>query len=80
MFLYFLQHVEDHYLYSLNYMHFGVPKVWYGVPGKEATKLEEAMRKRLPGLFEEQPDLLHKLVSIFKLFIDILIYFFTCIH
>ncbi|KAL8159605.1 hypothetical protein V2J09_001142, partial [Rumex salicifolius] len=59
----FCWHVEDHYLYSLNYMHFGAPKMWYGVPGKDATKLEEAMRKHLPDLFDEQPDLLHKLVT-----------------
>lgn len=44
-------------------MHWGAPKLWYGVPGKDARKLEEAMRKHLPDLFEEQPDLLHKLVS-----------------
>lgn len=44
-------------------MHWGAPKMWYGVPGKDAIKLEEAMRKHLPDLFEEQPDLLHKLVS-----------------
>lgn len=44
-------------------MHWGAPKMWYGVPGKDACKLEEAMRKHLPELFEEQPDLLHKLVS-----------------
>ncbi|KAJ3698559.1 hypothetical protein LUZ61_002264 [Rhynchospora tenuis] len=59
----FCWHVEDHHLYSLNYMHFGEPKVWYGVAGSEATKLEEAMRKHLPELFEEQPDLLHELVT-----------------
>lgn len=57
-----LQHVEDHHLYSLNYMHWGAPKMWYGVPGADAPKLEAAMRKHLPNLFEEQPDLLHKLV------------------
>jgi hypothetical protein len=45
-------------------MHFGEPKVWYGVPGSEAVKLEESMRKNLPKLFEEQPDLLHELVTI----------------
>ncbi|XP_024025134.1 putative lysine-specific demethylase JMJ16 [Morus notabilis] len=59
----FCWHVEDHHLYSLNYMHWGAPKLWYGVPGKDACKLEEAMRKHLPDLFEEQPDLLHKLVT-----------------
>ncbi|XP_008812090.1 lysine-specific demethylase JMJ18-like [Phoenix dactylifera] len=59
----FCWHVEDHHLYSLNYMHFGDPKVWYGVPGREAVKLEDAMRKHLPKLFEEQPDLLHELVT-----------------
>jgi histone demethylase JARID1 len=44
-------------------MHWGAQKMWYGVPGKDAIKLEETMRKHLPDLFEEQPDLLHKLVS-----------------
>lgn len=65
IFYFDLQHVEDHHLYSLNYMHWGDPKVWYGVPGNGAGKLEEAMRKHLPNLFQEQPDLLHKLVSSF---------------
>lgn len=55
--------MEDHHLYSLNYMHFGEPKVWYGVPGSDALKLEDAMRRNLPELFEEQPDLLHELAS-----------------
>ncbi|CAI8603216.1 unnamed protein product [Vicia faba] len=59
----FCWHVEDHHLYSLNYMHWGAPKLWYGVPAKDACKLEEVMRKHLPELFEEQPDLLHKLVT-----------------
>ncbi|CAO2833156.1 unnamed protein product [Amaranthus hypochondriacus] len=59
----FCWHVEDHHLYSLNYMHFGAPKMWYGVPGSDALKLEAAMKKHLPDLFDEQPDLLHKLVT-----------------
>jgi hypothetical protein len=59
----FAQHVEDHHFYSLNYMHWGAPKVWYGVPNSEALKLESAMKKHLPELFNEQPDLLHKLVA-----------------
>ncbi|KAG9439636.1 hypothetical protein H6P81_019801 [Aristolochia fimbriata] len=59
----FCWHVEDHHLYSLNYHHFGEPKLWYGVPGTGACLLEKAMRKHLPHLFEEQPDLLHELVT-----------------
>ncbi|KAK9732902.1 hypothetical protein RND81_04G031100 [Saponaria officinalis] len=59
----FCWHVEDHHLYSLNYMHFGAPKMWYGVPGTDAIKLEDTMKKHLPDLFDEQPDLLHKLVT-----------------
>jgi len=58
----FEQHVEDHHLYSLNYLHWGDPKIWYGVPESHASNLEDAMRKHLPDLFEEQPDLLHGLV------------------
>ncbi|XP_010509692.1 PREDICTED: lysine-specific demethylase JMJ15-like [Camelina sativa] len=62
----FCWHVEDHHLYSVNYNHFGSPKVWYGVPGNHATALEETMRKHLPDLFAEQPDLLHGLVTQFS--------------
>ncbi|KAJ4802663.1 Transcription factor jumonji (jmj) family protein / zinc finger (C5HC2 type) family protein [Rhynchospora pubera] len=62
----FCWHVEDHHLYSLNYMHMGSPKVWYGVPGKDAHKFEAVMKKHLPHLFEEQPDLLHNLVTQFS--------------
>ncbi|KAI4343122.1 hypothetical protein MLD38_027660 [Melastoma candidum] len=59
----FCWHVEDHHLYSLNYLHFGDAKVWYGVPGSSASLLEKAMKKHLPDLFEEQPDLLNELVT-----------------
>ncbi|XP_059666927.1 lysine-specific demethylase JMJ18-like isoform X2 [Cornus florida] len=59
----FCWHVEDHHLYSLNYLHWGDKKIWYGIPGRHASALENAMRKHLPDLFEEQPDLLHELVT-----------------
>ncbi|KAE8700786.1 putative Fasciclin-like arabinogalactan family protein [Hibiscus syriacus] len=59
-------HVEDHHLYSLNYMHWVDPKIWYGVPRNHASTFEAAMRKHLPDLFEEQPDLLHELVTQFS--------------
>ncbi|KAL6546283.1 hypothetical protein OROMI_022004 [Orobanche minor] len=59
----FCWHVEDHHLYSLNYLHWGDPKIWYGVPGDHASSLENAMRKYMPDLFEENPDLLNELVT-----------------
>ncbi|KAG8385165.1 hypothetical protein BUALT_Bualt03G0013400 [Buddleja alternifolia] len=59
----FCWHVEDHHLYSLNYLHWGDPKIWYGVPGSHASALEDAMRKHLPDLFEEIPGLLNELVT-----------------
>ncbi|KAF1892402.1 hypothetical protein Lal_00010867, partial [Lupinus albus] len=59
----FCWHVEDHHLYSLNYLHWGDPKVWYGIPGSHASTFEDAMRKHLPDLFEENPNLLNELVT-----------------
>lgn len=39
----FAWHNEDHYLYSVNYMHAGEGKTWYGVPGRYAPEFEKAM-------------------------------------
>ncbi|XP_029549584.1 lysine-specific demethylase 5B-B isoform X1 [Salmo trutta] len=60
----FCWHIEDHWSYSINYLHWGEPKTWYGVPGYAAEKLEGVMKKLAPELFESQPDLLHQLVTI----------------
>lgn len=57
-------------MYSLNYHHLGEPKLWYGVPGCGAEKLENAMKKHLPDLFEQQPDLLHELVMAIMLLLN----------
>ncbi|CAO1622505.1 unnamed protein product [Jaminaea pallidilutea] len=59
----FCWHNEDHYTYSINYQHWGDTKTWYGVPGEDAEKFEDAMRKAAPDLFETSPDLLFQLVT-----------------
>lgn len=60
----FCWHIEDHWSYSINYLHWGEPKTWYGVPSHAAEQLEDVMRELAPELFEAQPDLLHQLVTI----------------
>lgn len=60
----FAWHKEDHYTYSINYHHWGDTKTWYGVPGEQDTKLEEAMKTAAPELFEQQPDLMFQLVTL----------------
>ncbi|XP_063288593.1 lysine-specific demethylase 5C-like isoform X2 [Pelobates fuscus] len=60
----FCWHIEDHWSYSINYLHWGEPKTWYGVPSSAAEQLEGVMKKLTPELFESQPDLLHQLVTL----------------
>ncbi|XP_006002433.1 lysine-specific demethylase 5C isoform X2 [Latimeria chalumnae] len=60
----FCWHIEDHWSYSINYLHWGEPKTWYGVPSYAAEHLEDVMKKLTPELFESQPDLLHQLVTL----------------
>lgn len=60
----FCWHNEDHWTYSINYLHWGEPKTWYGVPGEHAETFERAMKRAAPELFQSQPDLLHQLVTI----------------
>ncbi|CAB1316997.1 unnamed protein product, partial [Coregonus sp. 'balchen'] len=58
----FCWHIEDHWSYSINFLHWGEPKTWYGVPAHAAEQLESVMKKLAPELFDSQPDLLHQLV------------------
>ncbi|KZF20320.1 PHD transcription factor [Xylona heveae TC161] len=60
----FCWHNEDHFAYSANYQHIGATKTWYGIPGEDAEKFEDAMREAVPELFETQPDLLFQLVTL----------------
>ncbi|KAK9865570.1 hypothetical protein WJX84_000456 [Apatococcus fuscideae] len=48
---FFSWHVEDMDLYSINYMHFGAPKVWYCVSPKDRAKFEAMARAQFPELY-----------------------------
>eukprot|EP00096_Caligus_rogercresseyi_P011047 TRINITY_DN422_c0_g1_i1.p1 TRINITY_DN422_c0_g1~~TRINITY_DN422_c0_g1_i1.p1 ORF type:complete len:1514 (+),score=534.84 TRINITY_DN422_c0_g1_i1:112-4653(+) len=59
----FCWHTEDHWTPSINYLHWGEPKIWYGIPGTFAEKAETIMRESAKELFTGQPDLLHHIVT-----------------
>ncbi|XP_047967312.1 lysine-specific demethylase JMJ706-like [Salvia hispanica] len=44
LFSVFAWHVEDHYLYSINYHHCGAAKTWYGIPGHAAIDFENVVK------------------------------------
>ncbi|GFP82918.1 lysine-specific demethylase jmj703 [Phtheirospermum japonicum] len=52
---------EEHHLYSISYLHFGDPKVCYGIPGRYCFKFLEIVKKMYPQL-SKHPELLHELV------------------
>ncbi|XP_060174996.1 putative lysine-specific demethylase JMJ16 isoform X1 [Lycium barbarum] len=57
--------IEEQHLYLLSYIHFGAPKIFYGVPGSYRCKFEEAVKKNLPQL-SVHPCLLHNLAAQFS--------------
>ena len=59
----FCWHVEDHWNHSINYLHLGDPKTWYGVPPYAAKQFESCVRDYVPGLIANDPQLLHHLIT-----------------
>lgn len=43
----FFWHVEDHFMHSINYMHCGASKTWYGVSGESATDFERVCIEKI---------------------------------
>ncbi|VDL91342.1 unnamed protein product [Schistocephalus solidus] len=60
----FCWHIEDHWSCSINFMHWGEPKTWYGVSSLHAEDFERAMRNQAAELFDLSPDLLHHITTI----------------
>ena len=54
----FCWHYEDIMLYSINYMHEGEGKIWYGIPEYHREKFEKLAKEKLAGLYEADPNFL----------------------
>jgi len=59
----FCWHYEDLMLYSINYAHWGSEKQWYCVPQSDMDKFEKTCKKKLAGLLQKDPNLLHDMVT-----------------
>lgn len=61
----FCWHVEDHLFYSINYLHQGAGKKWYGISPDQAEVFEELLKtKLLKDQLREQPDLLFHITTL----------------
>ena len=59
-------HKEDMDLYSINYLHYGKPKFWYGVDIDCNEKFENFVKSKFPDYFKECPEYLrHKTTLIY---------------
>mmetsp|Transcript_18408 Transcript_18408/g.36372 ORF Transcript_18408/g.36372 Transcript_18408/m.36372 type:complete len:283 (+) Transcript_18408:155-1003(+) len=63
MFSSFCWHREDIYLASINYMHSGASKQWYGIPGSKAKSFSKVMEKQMKLRLKEVPDLEHHITT-----------------
>lgn len=59
-FTWFPIHTEDCDLGSLNYLHFGEPKLWYCVSSTNANKFEAAVYEHISKIYECNTPLCHK--------------------
>ncbi|CDW79070.1 lysine-specific demethylase 5b [Stylonychia lemnae] len=59
----FCWHYEDLMLYSINYNHWGKPKLWYGVSEDYREKFEKAVKTKVALLFKKDPNLLMDIIT-----------------
>jgi [histone H3]-trimethyl-L-lysine4 demethylase len=59
----FCWHYEDLMTFSINYAHWGKPKVWYCVPESDRIKFDEVVKEKLGEIMTKDPNLLLDIVT-----------------
>jgi histone demethylase JARID1 len=59
----FCWHFEDLMLPSINYSHYGKPKLWYGIPESNRERFDKAVKEKCSLLFKEDPNILFDVVT-----------------
>ena len=59
----FCWHFEDLMLHSINYSHYGKPKLWYAVPEAHREKFDRVVKDKLSLLFKKDPNILLDVIT-----------------
>jgi histone demethylase JARID1 len=59
----FCWHYEDLMLHSINYNHWGKPKLWYGIPESCRENFERAIKEKCSLLFKKDPNILFDVIT-----------------
>lgn len=59
----FCWHYEDLMLYSINYNHWGKPKLWYCIPEDHRERFEKACKSKIALLFKKDPNILLDIIT-----------------
>uniref|UniRef100_A0A5K3FRG7 JmjC domain-containing protein n=1 Tax=Mesocestoides corti TaxID=53468 RepID=A0A5K3FRG7_MESCO len=65
MFSFSCWQTEDHWSFSITYLHKGEPRTWYGVPETSADAFEAVLCSMAPEPFAHSPDLLHHVTTLY---------------
>jgi len=59
----FCWHFEDLMLPSINYSHWGKPKLWYGVPESQRKDFDRVVKEKFTTLFKKDPNILYDVTT-----------------
>lgn len=59
----FCWHFEDLMLHSINYNHYGKPKLWYGIPESHREKFDRVVKDKCALLFKKDPNILLDVIT-----------------